>query len=109
MAVVGDIQSIGQPEDRRQLNRNLLFGREKVAQSLMASRGQCTAMETRDNGCPLHVFCFPPQRRTMGFDQFERGFMMPFISFRLADIVQKSGHKQATARVRIGSVTNTID
>src|SRR4030081_3085642 len=58
-AVMGGVQSIGQAENRGQLNCQSLFGRRKLPQRLMPSRRQRAAVIAGDNGGTPQVFSFP--------------------------------------------------
>src|SRR6202021_1768114 len=88
VAVVRRVEGVGQAKDGRQLDRRLLFVRQKVAQGYVAARGQCAAVEARDGGGALHVLRIPSQGRAVGLDQLKRRLVVSFVSFCFADTVQ---------------------
>ncbi len=57
--VMGRVQSIRQAQNRRQLNRQFLFGRRKLPQRPMPSRRQRATVIAGDNGGTPQVFSFP--------------------------------------------------
>ena len=57
--VMGRVQSIGQAQNRRQLNRQFLFGRRKLPQRLMSSRRQRATVIAGDNSGTPQIFGFP--------------------------------------------------
>lgn len=57
--VMGRVQSIRQAQNRRQLNRQFLFGRRKLPQRPMPSRRQRAMVIAGDNGGTPQVFSFP--------------------------------------------------
>ena len=57
--IMGRVQSIRQAQNRRQLNRQFLFGSRKVPQRFMPSRRQRATVIAGDNGGTPQVFSFP--------------------------------------------------
>ncbi len=92
------VQSVGQPQDRGQLNRDLLFLGQQVAQRFVVARGQGSRMKARHHRRPPQLFRIPSQGIAMASDQLERRLVVSLIPLRLPNIVQHGCDLQAGTR-----------
>lgn len=81
VAIVRDIKSVGQAQDRGELYGPFLLIREKITQNFMRARGQRTAMKTGDDGSALQICGLPTERIAMPFYEIERSLVMALLAF----------------------------
>jgi len=68
-SIMRNIKRICQSQYGGKLYRCSLVLRQQVAQELMSSRWQPSAMESGHNGCALHIFVRPAKRSAVLSDQ----------------------------------------